>query len=289
MKILSVIGCGKVGKTLSRLWTQRGVFQIGAVLNRSRQSSEQAVEFVGSGRAAADYAEMAESDLVMIATSDESIEPCCRELCRSGVLCHGVVLFHCSGCLPSTLLEPARRHGASIAGIHPVKSFAEPAAAAETFAGTFCAVEGDPQACEVLQEALQRCGARTFRVEPDLKTIYHSATVFVCNYLTVLMEIGLRCFQQAGVARETAMEIMRPIVNETAANVFRLGTVDALTGPIARGEASIVEKQVEALVRWDEHIEQIYKRLGRVAVELSTAQGNADTDALATIEAMLED
>lgn len=287
MKTINVIGCGKVGKTLCRLWTQHNVFQVQSILNRSLDSARRAVEFVGSGRAIQSYEQMEKSDALMISTSDDSIEACCRQVCRTGVVGEGVILFHCSGSLPSTLLEPARELGASIASIHPVKSFADPTLSVETFGGTFCAIEGDPGACEVLGDALRRCGANTFQVKPEFKTIYHAATVVVCNYLVALMEVGLRCFQQAGVARETATQIMQPIVTETVDNVFLLGPVRALTGPIARGEQSVVARQCEALAQWDEVIHRIYKSLGRVAVELSAAQGNASPDALAAIKNML--
>ncbi len=107
VKTLNVLGCGNVGKTLSRLWAENGVFRIGDVLNRSLSSGSQAVAFVGSGHAIADYCEMQPADVVMISASDESIEACCQELCRNDVLHQGTILFHCSGCLPSTLLHGA--------------------------------------------------------------------------------------------------------------------------------------------------------------------------------------
>jgi len=287
VKTLNVVGCGKVGKTLGRLWTQHAVFRVTSILNRSLESASKAVEFVGSGRAVGTYAELGEADVVMISTPDESIEGCCRELCDSGVLAPGVVVFHCSGSLPSQLLDPARGQGASIAGIHPVKSFAEVATSVETFAGTFCALEGDPAACEVLDDALRRCGATTFHVEAEFKTIYHTATVIACNYLVALMEVGLRCFEKAGLDRRTAMEVAKPIVAETVDNVFKLGPVDALTGPIARGEPSVVQRQLEALGEWDEDVRRVYESLGRIAVELSAARGNADPDVLAAIKTLL--
>ena len=288
MRTINIIGCGNVGKTLLRLWTQHKVFEVRSILNRSRKSGLRAVDFVGSGRPVEDYAQMERADVVMISTSDESIESCCRQLCRTEVLQHRTVLFHCSGSLPSTLLEPARRRGALIASLHPVKSFADPAVAAETFGGTFCAIEGDPQACEVISDALHRCGAKTFHVQPEFKTIYHAATVVVCNYLVALLEVGLRCFEQAGLSRAAAAEIIRPIVSGTVNNVFELGPVRALTGPIARGEKSVVARQSEALGRWDEALQRVYKSLGLVAAQLSEAQGNADPDALAEIREMLE-
>ena len=209
MKTINVIGCGHVGSTLARLWARQHVFQVQCVLNRSLQSAVRAVEFVESGRAVATYDELRRADLVMISADDEAIEGCCRRVAESGAFDEGVVVFHCSGSLSSRLLDAAKAQGALVAGMHPVKSFADPARAVETFAGTFCALEGDPQACDVLGDALQRCGAHTFHVDPQMKTVYHAATVVVCNYLVALMEVGLRCFEKAGVSRQTALEVMQ--------------------------------------------------------------------------------
>ncbi len=52
MKTINVIGCGKVGRTLARLGTERGVWEVLWVLNRSLASAAGAVEVVGAGRAA---------------------------------------------------------------------------------------------------------------------------------------------------------------------------------------------------------------------------------------------
>lgn len=289
MKTINVVGCGNVGKTLSHLWTQHRVLRVQSILNRSLESSLRAVDFVGSGRAVESYAQMERADLVMISTSDEAIAGCCEQLCRAGILEEGVVVFHLSGSLPSTLLAPAKAKGAVVAGVHPVKSFADPARAVETFAGTVCAVEGDPEALDVIRDCLDACGATAFPVDSRFKTIYHAGTVVVSNYLVALMEVGLRCLEKAAIPRETALEILKPIVTGTVENVFELGPVRALTGPIARGERSVVERQQQALGEWDEAIRSVYRSLGRIAVELSAAQGSAEPESLAAIRRMLEE
>ena len=69
-------------------------------------------------------------------------------------------------------------------------------------------------------------------------------------------------------------------------NVFRLGPVQALTGPIARGELSVVEAEADDLCARDDLIGRIYRELGHVAVDLS-AGGTASPDALAAIEQAL--
>ena len=114
-----------------------------------------------------------------------------------------------------------------------------------------------------------------------------TANVIVCNYLIALLETGLRCFEKAGLSRWTAIRVMEPLVRESTDNLFRLGPAAALTGPIARGETSVVQKQCEAIGDWDQAIERVYKSLGRIAVEVATAKGHADAESLAAIEKLL--
>jgi predicted short-subunit dehydrogenase-like oxidoreductase (DUF2520 family) len=286
LKTINVIGCGSVGSTLARLWTDRGVLQVLAILNRSLESARHAVRFAGAGHAVEHYQQLPPADLVMIAARDEAIESCCRKLCNSATLGEGVIVFHLSGSLQSTVLSPAEELGAKIASVHPVKSFAEPSSAVHTFPGTYCAIEGDAQACQALSELFQRSGAVPFRIDPQSKAIYHAGTVFVSNYLVALIEVGLQCLHKAAVPRETAMKIIEPMVRGTIQNVANLGPVKALTGPIARGELSVVEEQVKAL-QWDADIGAIYQTLGLAAVQLSRSQGSAADAALAAIEGTL--
>jgi hypothetical protein len=69
--------------------------------------------------------------------------------------CKGAVVFHCSGAKASTELDALRRAGALVASVHPVRSFADPAAVAADFDGTFCGVEGDAAALALLLPRLR--------------------------------------------------------------------------------------------------------------------------------------
>ena len=284
---LNIIGCGRVGRALARLWMRLGTFKVQHVLDHTAEESAAAVAFIGSGRAAGGINEMHAADVWMLTPPDDRIVVCCNALAGSGLLNPGNIVFHCSGALPSSDLAAASRCGASLASVHPLKSFADSAAAARTFSGTYCAAEGDVAALAVLRPAFERIGGIVSDIDPGFKTVYHAASVIVCNYLTALLETGLRCYEKSGFEREAALAMMQPLVRETLDNVFKLGTVDALTGPIARGDHAVVARQIEALGAWDPRIAALYRQLGTVAVELARAQGKADADALAAIERAL--
>ncbi|HYH42132.1 MAG TPA: Rossmann-like and DUF2520 domain-containing protein [Burkholderiales bacterium] len=287
MKTLNVIGAGRVGRTLAALWHRQKVFLVQDVLDGTPEGACSAVAFIGEGSATAALPAMRAAEVWMISTPDRRIAGSAQALASSGLLRAGDVVFHCSGSMASTDIASAAASGARIASVHPLKSFADPAAALLTFEGTHCVAEGHREGLDVLVPAFERIGGRVAEIDPKLKTIYHAASVIVCNYLTALLESGLECFEQAGLARETAMRMMEPLVRETLDNVIRLGPAAALTGPIARGDDTVVAKHLDVLDSWSPRIAAIYRDLGAVALDLSRSRGDSDPEARRRIEALL--
>ncbi len=287
MKTLNIIGCGRVGRALASLWREKRVFVIQDVLSGTPHGTRSATAFVGAGRASNWLEEMQPAEAWMLTPPDDKIVHSCENLARSRLLRHGDIVFHCSGALSSGELRSAAVAGAKVASVHPLKSFADPRDAIRTFPGTWCAVEGDRAALDVLQPAFERIGARISEIDPRFKTLYHAASVMVCNYLVALLETGLRTYGKSGLARETALAMMEPLVRETLDNVFTLGTTGALTGPIARGDDAVVARHLDALTAWDARVAAIYKELGVVALQLARARNEVDAEALARLERLL--
>ena len=285
---LNIIGCGRLGRTLARLWGDAGVFEIGDINDHTLDKSRAAVAFIGGGRACAHTADMRAADLWLLAPPDDRIASCCEELVASAPLATGNIVFHCSGALSSTVLSAAAARGAAVASVHPLKTFADVSAAVLTFNGSRCAAEGDAAALSVLQPAFERIGAQVFAINASKKTLYHAASVIMCNYLTALLETGARSFEAAGLPRAEAMRMVEPLVRETLDNVFAMGPVHALTGPIVRGDVEVVRQQVEALTELDPRVGEVYRSLGVIATQLAAAQGAAKPAALAAIEALLQ-
>lgn len=280
MQRLNIIGCGHVARSIGRLLHEQGVFALGDVLCRSRTSACRGVAFMRAGRAVAELGEMRRADVFMLGVPDDHIQACAQRLARSGLLAPGNIVFHFSGSLPSSELDSVTAYGALTASIHPIKSFADPEGSCRTFAGTYCGIEGDAAAVGVLTRGFEGIGGKVIPIDAANKDIYHAASVFVCNYVTALLEVGLRCYMKAGLDREAARDIMAPLVRETVENVLRLDTVKGLTGPVARGDHGVVARELNALENWDPDLGELYRGLGKIALDLSTLQGNASEASL---------
>lgn len=286
---LNIVGAGRVGRTLGRLLHQNGGCLVQDVRSAGFATAESAVAFIGAGRAVHQLDEMRPAGLWLLTPPDGVIASLAAALAAAGMLREGDCVFHCSGTHSSALLQPLSAIGVRVASVHPLKTFAEPARAVESFAGTWCTAEGDAAALALLRPMFERLGARVTQIDPAGKTLYHAASVLVCNDLTALMEAGLRIYEQAGLERATAQAMMEPLVRETLDNVFALGTVRALTGPVARGDAAVVSRQLAALGALDPRIADAYRALNAIALDLARAQGGASAAALDAIAAALND
>ena len=287
MKSLNIIGSGRVGRACGRMWAQAGVFGIQDVLTRSRESAAEAVSFIGAGHAVGRLEEMRGADVWMIATRDDAIVSSCVTLAASGKVTPDDIVFHVSGATPSGDLKAVKEKGALVASVHPIKTFADAGQAVETFAGTYCSAEGDAEALKVLRPAFERIGANVFDIEPGMKPIYHAGGVFACNYLAALIEAALRAHEKAGIPRDVSLAALEPLVRETVDAIFERGPARALTGPISRGDAATVARQLVKVRQWNRELGDLYRSLGLLAVDLAEADRRLDARRAADLRAAL--
>ena len=266
---LSIIGGGKVGRTLGRLWADAQCVALIDVLNRSLRNSQDACSFIGAGRAIDSYDELQPADIYLIATPDDHIEQSCHALAETGVLNSASIVFHCSGAKSAGILRAAAQCGAAVASVHPIRSFASPEQLITDFAGTFCGAEGDPRALATLDELFAAIGAKLVAIDSERKVLYHAAAVFASNYLVTLLDVAQQAYVEAGVAPDTALKLMEPLVRATVDNTFRLGPASALTGPIARGDLATVRRQQQAVTDWQSGHGDLYREFAKLTMDLA--------------------
>ena len=289
MRTLNIVGCGRAGRTFARLFHQAHAFLVQDLYDLNPAAARACAQFAEAGTAVRRLAQMRPAQVWLIGTPDREIAATAATVAAQAPLAPGNVVVHMSGATSSLDLAAAIERGAHAGSFHPVKTFADPGHAAASFAGTYVALEGDKKALKILRVALRKTGARAFEIEPRNKVLYHAGSVMVCNYLCALLEAGLRCYEAAGIRLETAYRLMEPLVRETVDNAFRVGTVRALTGPIARGDDAIVLRQLEALRGRDRTLAALYRTLGQVALELARSQGAIEPRALTRVARALRE
>ncbi|MEW9899542.1 DUF2520 domain-containing protein [Chitinivorax sp. PXF-14] len=289
MTTLNVIGAGRAGRVIARRLHDAGCCDILAVCNRSLDSAQAAVDWIGHGLAVSELSRLPRAQAWLIAAPDDEIEAVAARLADLGALDAGQLAFHLSGAKPATALVALAQQGVQTASLHPLQSFAAPGLSHAGFTGTYCALEGDQAAVDRLRPWVEAIGGHAFTVASADKALYHAAAVLACNDLVALLETSLRCFEQAGLARPQAIEALQPLLRGTLDNVSRLGTVQALTGPVARGDAGVVAHHQAAIAARLPAVLPTYRALGWVALELATARGQLPAERLAALRDTLAD
>lgn len=264
---LNLIGCGRVGQTLARLWTAHGTLAVHDVLTTRLDHAQTAVASVGAGRAVDSLDAMRAAPLWMLATPDAQLPAVAHALALHAV--PPALAFHCSGALGSDVLQPLRDKGWQVASAHCILSFADVQAAVAQFAGTPCALEGDGAAVQVLRPLFSAIGAQCFGVASADKLRYHAAAVFATNFLPVLQSVAEDLWQSSGVPPSLIAGLRANLLRNAVDNITRLGPQAALTGPAARGDTEAIARQADALQAHDPQVAAAYAALSALALRIA--------------------
>ena len=264
---LNLVGAGSVGMTLFRRFAGSDAVDIQDIYGRDETRLAKAVSFIGAGCPVSTLAAMRPADIWFITVPDSRIADVSRDLAATRPAGPGTAI-HCSGFLPAREMAPLSELGWSLASVHPVMTFADPQTSVDAFAGTYCGMEGDDDAIGCVAPILERAGARPFTIRPGGKALYHAAAVFSNNLAVVLQAIAREAWAEAGVPDEISLALNASLLASTASNVAKLGPAAALTGPAARGDWSVVERQADAVAAWHPQAGEVYRSLSPLAHRL---------------------
>ncbi len=206
-------------------------------------------------------------DLVFLTVPDVAVASAARDFAWRD----GQAVVHCSGALDLDALGAAAIRGAVTGCLHPLQTFPTGGLLAQApalFRGIVCGIESDDTSLSGRLEAITAdLGARPIRLEGVNRALYHAAAVLVSNDVVALMAAATRTWTQAGLPGGAAREALAPLLLAAAGNVGRLSLVQALTGPVARGDVAIVEGHLRALAV-EPDLRELYRRLALELVQL---------------------
>lgn len=270
---IGIIGAGRAGGALAMALRNAG-HRITAVADLVE---ERAATLAGRLGAAAlpPAGAVAAAEVVLVSVPDDAIAAAAADLAPQVAACRGKIFLHLSGAHPARLLGPLAESGA-LGSLHPLLSLAEPESSMARLGRCLYALEGEPAAVAVAQELVRSLGAHFILLRPEEKVRYHAAAVMAANYLIGLIDVALGLYTSLGLARDTALAAIWPLVEATTANLGKLGPEAALTGPISRGDLATVREHLAELERIDPLATRIYRDLGRATLALAERAGRID-------------
>jgi predicted short-subunit dehydrogenase-like oxidoreductase (DUF2520 family) len=243
---VAIVGPGRFGSALA-LGLKEAGYNIPEIVSRNRATSKRKARAlarrVGATAATKDTAKLA-ADVVWFCVPDREIESAAREL-AARTLWKGKSAFHSSGALESDHLSVLRRAGASVGSVHPFMTFVS--RSVPSLQGVPFGVEGDTAAVRVARGVIRSLRGHAFSIVKSKKAAYHAWGGFLSPLLVSLLVTAEQVAAAAGFPEAEARRWALPILQQTIANYGRLGPVEALSGPLVRGEVAVVKRHLQVL------------------------------------------
>ncbi len=233
--------------------------RLGAALAAALDSAGRAPDAVPGRAAAGRPAAVGEAlrragpgTLLFLAVRDDALETLARDLAKAEpALPRGTVVLHLSGALGLDVLAPLAALGLAVGSCHPLQTFTGSPEDAGRFRGAAFAVDGEGEGRAAAERVARTLGGRPVAVPPGSRGLYHLAASLGANGLTGLVAASRDALVAAGLDPEEALRALGPLLRTALEEAIRRGPEAALTGPVARGDETTVERHRRALLAWD--------------------------------------
>ncbi|GAA2104970.1 hypothetical protein GCM10009801_80980 [Streptomyces albiaxialis] len=266
---VGVVGAGRVGPPLAaalRLAGHRPVAASGV----SDASRRRAAELLPDVPLVDPSEVLACADLVLLTVPDDALPDLVAGLAGTGAVRQGQLLVHTSGRFGASVLQPAVRAGALPLALHPAMTFTGTSVDVQRLAGCSFGVTA-PEELRLAAEALViEMGGEPEWIEEAARPLYHAALAIGANHLVTLVTQSMELLRASGVRAPDRM--LGPLLGAALDNALRSGD-QALTGPVARGDAGTVAAHVAELRKHAPQTVAGYLAMARATADRALAHG----------------
>jgi predicted short-subunit dehydrogenase-like oxidoreductase (DUF2520 family) len=241
-----VVGPGRVGTTLALTHQRRG----DAVTLVGPPGKSLPEELANAGLALVSGPVQPAKDAVLLfCLPDDQLAQVCQQWADFlGKIQNPLRLVaHTSGLHDLQVLNSFRQQGSTrcIAALHPILAFASPHQAQNDLSKA--AVTAIWQGAEQNARVLVDCWQARFTPMPNDadRRLYHLALCLAANHVTALIAEAEQLLKPALGAQ--AADLLLDLAQGALSNARRLGTAQALTGPVVRGDLVALQAHVKAL------------------------------------------
>ncbi len=283
MPQIAFIGAGRLCTTLATALQRLGC-QVSAIASRDPARAQALADALPGCRATGEQ-EAAQADLVFLTVPDDAIAPTAERLPWRGA---GQWVVHCSGATEVSALHAAAQAGALTGGFHPLLSFADPAGALERLAGSTVAIEAPEPLAAHLHQLAAQLGLHPLALPPGARGLYHGGASFAASFLLSMLDEAAATWRAFGIAEADALRALLPMAHGILDAAARQGLAGALSGPISRGDAQVVDRHLQALAPLGAEHTDFYRELSRRQLDLARRSGRLSPEALDRLRQTLD-
>ncbi len=277
---VGVVSAGRVGAVLGAALARAG-HDVRAVAAVSEASRARAADLL-PGVPVRPADEVARGcSLLLLAVPDDALAGLVAGLAETGALHPGQLVAHTSGRDGVGVLEAAVRVGVLPMALHPVLPFAGRPVDLARLTGAAFGVTAPEPLLPIAEALVIEMGGEPVRVAEHLRPLWHAALAHGANHLVTLVSSAADLLRAAGA--EDPGLVLGPLLGAALDGALRSGDA-ALTGPVARGDASTVAAHLAAL---PDDVRPAYAVLARLTADRALASGRLAASSAADLLAVL--
>jgi len=286
---IAIVGPGRVGQSVGKMLCVAG-YPVRAVVGRDIASTRTGASFIGAELTATIHLERCcAADAVLITVPDDALCSVIEALTHID-LHPGKLLIHCSGLHTTRIFAPLEPEARDIhtLSLHPLQTFASPEAGYAALPGSFCSLQGDKFAIERGYAMAEDLGCRAFEIDAEHKIHYHAAACMVSNYVTTLIDAAAELCADISGADDIFPAAFEPLLEAAVRNSIEVGTRQALTGPIVRGDIGTLAAHVRKIQSSNPDLFPLYRVLARQTLEVALKAGRLEQHSAAQMRNILD-
>ncbi len=243
---ITLIGAGRVATQLAKaLHTQHQIVQ---VYSRNLQHAQRVADKVHTQAINQVEQLNSQTDLVIIAVSDQAIEPIIQSI---KVYLPQCLIVHTSG---STALSIIEHHHKRAGVFYPLQTFSFEREV--NWSETPLFVEASQQQdVELLTTLANSLSNNVYQYSSKQRQTLHLAAVFACNFSNYCYDMA----QQIVDAEQVDFSLLYPLILETAEKATHNNPQQMQTGPAMRGDQNILNLHTQLLAAFNRaDLAQVY-------------------------------
>jgi len=279
---VAIVGPGRVGTLLAVACARAGLAVV-AVAGGSDEARARLRSLVAGVREHDDASSAARgADVVLLAVPDDAFRDVADALARDDAVRDGASVIHLSGVHGVDVLARVALTGAGVAACHPATTVPAGSIDPEALVGVAWAVTAPSAGREAAHAFVRALGGDPHDVADDRRVLYHAALTLASNAVGAAVVGARRLLTAAGVADVAAFVTPLAHASVTAAVA---GGVEALTGPIVRGDVGTLEAHLDAIAR--DVPELLVAHVALAEATLATVRPALDAAVAERLEALL--
>jgi len=257
---VGVVGAGRVGAVFGAALARAG-HQVVAVSAISEMSVLRAQALLPGVPITDVPTVVQEAELVVLAVPDDVLAELVTGLAETGSVQAGQFWCHPAGAHGIEVLAPVVQRGAIPLAIHPVMTFTGTSIDLARLADCPFGVTAPEGFRSVAEALVVEMGGEPIWVPEQARARYHAALALGANGLVTLVNAALDLLRESGVA--DGRRLIEPLLQASLENALRMGD-QALTGPVARGDAATVATHLETIADAQLEVAHAYRAMARL-------------------------